>query len=61
MEKFIRYFFDGLSQSIIVGVPNFHENNQYQDGKNIYNDFYVAKEIVLGQRHEKTKSKKTRK
>jgi len=61
MERFIRYFLDGVNNSMIIGVPNFNENNQYQDGKNLYNDFYIAKKIVLGKKLEKTTSKKSRK
>ena len=60
MEKFIKYFIDGFRGSVVVGVPNFNENNQYQDGVNLSNDFYIAKKVVL-KRYEKSKVKTTRK
>jgi len=60
MEKFIKYFMDGFRQSLVVGAPNFNENNQYQDGINLASDFYISKKVVLN-RYEKSKVKKTRK
>jgi len=47
MEKFVKYFMDGFRQSIVVGIPNFNENNQYQDGVNLASDFYISKKVVL--------------
>ena len=60
MENFVKYFIDGFRGSVVVGVPNFNENNQYQDGANLSNDFYISKKVVLA-RYEKSKAKKTRK
>ncbi len=60
MERFIKYFVDGTKQSIVAGVPNFNENNQYRDGVNLSNDFYIAKEVLL-KRYEKSKVTKRKK
>ncbi|SFV74509.1 hypothetical protein MNB_SM-3-398 [hydrothermal vent metagenome] len=51
---------DGFGEAVVVGTPNFNENNQYQDGVNLASDFYISKKVVLN-RYEKSKVKKTRK
>ena len=60
MQKDVQYFFDGFRQSVIIGIPNFYENNQYQDNQNLYNDFNIARKKVL-EEYEKTRDKKAKK
>ena len=42
MGRFIRYLLDGFDKSIIVGIPDFSQNNQYADMVNIGNDIKYA-------------------
>jgi hypothetical protein len=59
MERFVKYLINGFGQSVVVGIPNFNENNQYQDQINLSNDFYIAKKIAL-EKYEKARIKKTK-
>jgi len=59
MEGFVKYLINGFGQSVVVGIPNFNENNQYQDQINLSNDFYIAKKIVL-EKYEKVRIKKVK-
>ena len=35
MSRFLRYFFRGTRNSIIIGIPDFQTNNQYVYMQNI--------------------------
>ena len=47
MERFFKYFLDGIKNSINMSVPDFKVNNQFQDAKNIANDFSFSYDRIL--------------
>ena len=55
----VKYLINGFGQSVVVGIPNFNENNQYQDQVNLSSDFYIAKKIVL-EKYGKARIKKAK-
>jgi hypothetical protein len=61
MPEAIKYVFDGFKQGIIVGTPDFDENNQHLDAEKIGNDFKVSIKKVVGYSNvRKTKTRQTR-
>ncbi|RUM45260.1 MAG: hypothetical protein DSY46_03285 [Hydrogenimonas sp.] len=46
MGRLLKYLFNGSDHSIIIGTPDFSQNNQYNDMINIGNDIrYAIKEV----------------
>lgn len=46
-KRVLKYMLRGARESIIIGTPDFSQNNQYTDMANIGKDFNIAiKEVV---------------
>ncbi|GEM_PF-2647356 len=59
MHKLIKYLFDGYNQAIIVGTPDFTQNNQYTDIANIGNDIrYSMQKAYNAKKEEHSKPHK---
>jgi len=65
MSRFLRYFLKGTRNSIIIGIPNFQTNNQFEDMQNISSDFKISYDRIIHnasqKSHSKTKRLKARK
>jgi len=62
VSRLIKYFFNGLKEGMIIGVPDFSQNSFAQDKQNIKNDFDVSyKRIIIGKNKKATKAYKTTK
>jgi len=59
MGRILRYLISGVNKSIIIGVPNFNENNQFEDAENISNDFQFSRSSLTNE-SKTTNSKKTK-
>ncbi|NPA04102.1 MAG: hypothetical protein GXO61_04490 [Epsilonproteobacteria bacterium] len=52
MSHFFNYFLKGFQKGIIIGVPDFEQNNLYLDIKNIGGDFYIAIQKVIDEKEQ---------
>ncbi len=64
MSRFLRYFLKGTRNSIVLGVPDFQTNNQFEDMQNISNDFKISYNRIISnasrKSHTKTKRLRTK-
>ena len=62
MSRFLRYFLKGTKNSIVLGVPDFQTNNQFEDMQNISNDFKISYNRIISNASQKscTKTKRLR-
>lgn len=65
MSRFLRYFLKGTRNSIIIGIPDFQTNNQFEDMQNISSDFKISYDRMIHnasrKNHAKTKRIRARK
>jgi hypothetical protein len=58
LSKFIEYSLSGIKRSIIIGVPDFCTNNQFEDMQNISNDFTISYNRIICNASQKNNTKR---
>ncbi|MGM0623937.1 MAG: hypothetical protein ACQESH_07985 [Campylobacterota bacterium] len=61
MSEIFKYIRNGMKKAVVVGTPDFSQNNQYQDMENMRSDFDFSRKIVVGKdarRQTKTTARK---
>jgi len=46
ITKVLKYIQQGIKKSIVVGVPDFNQNNFNTDFENLKSDFYYSKRLL---------------
>ena len=57
LQRHLKYFLNGFRNALIFGVPNFEENNQSRDMKNIASDFNYSIKVLSEQKKAQISSK----
>jgi len=55
--RFLKYFLRGIKNSIIIGVPDFQTNNQFEDMQNISNDFKISYDRIICNVSQKSRTR----